>query len=95
MSEQGKKINVKFPDNLQAGAYSNMMTVSHTREEFIMDFIMLAPPAGTVTARIICSPGHMKRIVAALQENLGKYERIHGTVQSAEEPHGQIGFTRQ
>ena len=95
MSKQEKKINVKFPEHLHAGAYSNMMAVSHTREEFIMDFIMITPPQGTVTSRIICSPGHMKRIIATLQDNLSKYEGIHGIVQAADELDGQIGFTKQ
>jgi hypothetical protein len=72
-----------------------MMAVSHTREEFVMDFIMLTPPQGTVISRVICSPGHMKRIVATLQDNLRKYEEIHGIVQAADEPHGQVGFTKQ
>ena len=68
-----KEIQVKFPDHLQGGAYSNNMVVTHTKEEFVMDFLMVAPPAGSVTARVIVSPGHMKRILAALQENVSKY----------------------
>lgn len=95
MDKQQKKLNVKIPEHMHAGAYSNMMAVSHTREEFIMDFIMLTPPQGTVTSRIVCSPGHMKRIIATLQENLKKYEEVHGIVKPADEPHGHIGFTRQ
>ncbi len=93
MTVQDKKINVKFPESLLPGAYANMTAVAHTREEFILDFIMLAPPGGTVASRIICSPGHMKRIVAALQDNLAKYERQFGPVKAAEEPQGRIGFT--
>ena len=95
MSKQSKNINVKIPEQLHSGTYSNMMAVSHTREEFIMDFVMLTPPQGTVVSRIICSPGHVKRIVATLQENIQKYEEIHGVVQVAEDPRGQVGFTRQ
>jgi len=63
----GQEIKVNFPPNLQGGVYSNNMVVTHTKEEFILDFIMVAPPAGAVTARVIVSPGHMKRILAALQ----------------------------
>lgn len=95
MTKQEKKINVKFPEHLHAGTYSNMMAVSHTREEFIVDYIMLTPPQGTVVSRVVCSPGHMKRIVAALQDNLKKYESVHGVVQAAAEPSTDIGFTKQ
>ena len=95
MNREEKKINVRIPEHMHAGTYSNMMVVSHTREEFIMDFIMLTPPQGTVTSRIVCSPGHVKRIVATLLENVKKYEEVHGIVQPADEPHGQVGFTKQ
>ena len=52
------------------GVYANNTFIAHTREEFIMDFVLVAPPTGKVTARVIISPGHMKRMVKALQDNL-------------------------
>ena len=86
------EIQVTFPEHMKGGVYSNSMTVTHTREEFVLDFMMVAPPAGSVTARIILSPGHAKRVVAALSENVRKYEESHGTILTAEEPQGKIGF---
>ena len=88
-----KEIQISFPPGIQGGAYANNMVVSHTKEEFILDFIMVAPPAGTVTARVIVSPGHMKRVLEALHDNIAKYERAFGTIQIAEEPKGRIGFS--
>ncbi len=86
----GQDIKVNIPPNLHGGVYSNNMVVTHTREEFILDFLMVVPPAGTVTARVIVSPGHVKRILAALQENISKYENAFGTIQIVEEPKGKI-----
>ena len=86
----GQDIKVNFPPNLHGGVYSNNMVVAHTKEEFILDFLMVAPPAGAVTARVIVSPGHIKRIFAALQDNISKYEKAFGTIQVAEEPKGKI-----
>jgi hypothetical protein len=86
MSEGKQEIKVNFPERLHGGAYANNMFVRHTREEFIMDFLMMAPPAGAVTARVIISPGHMKRVIAALQENMAKYEQSFGRVEAAPEP---------
>ena len=88
-----KEIQISFPPGIQGGAYANNMVVSHTKEEFILDFIMVAPPTGTVTARVIVSPGHMKRVLEALRDNVSKYERAFGTIQIAEEPAGKIGFS--
>ena len=87
-----KELKVNFAQNLVGGVYANNMFVSHTREEFIMDFLMVSPPAGTVTARIISSPGHMKRIIKALQENIKKYEQKFGKLEEAEEPKSSFGF---
>ena len=86
----GKEIKVNFPPNLQGGVYSNNMVVAHTKEEFILDFLMVAPPAGAVMSRVIVSPGHMKRILTALQDNISKYEKTFGIIQIAEEPKGKI-----
>jgi hypothetical protein len=80
----GQEIKVNSPPELHGGVYSNNMVVSHTKEEFVLDFIMVAPLAGAVTARVIVSPGHMKRILAALQDNIAKYEKNFGTIQVAE-----------
>ncbi len=92
-SQGPKEIKIGFPQELQGGAYANNMVVSHTKEEFILDFIMVAPPTGTVTARVIVSPGHMKRILEALRDNVAKYETSFGAIQIAEEPKGKIGFS--
>jgi hypothetical protein len=86
----GQEIKINFPPELQGGVYSNNMVVSHTKEEFVLDFLMVAPPAGTVTARVVVSPGHMKRILEALRDNISKYEKTFGTIQIAEEPRGKI-----
>lgn len=87
-----KEIRINFPANLQGGFYSNLLRVSHTREEFILDFMMVHEGMGTVTSRVIMSPGHMKRTVSALQDNLKKYEDKIATIQEAPKPKGRIGF---
>ena len=95
MAEQKKpqEIKVIFPEQLRGGVYCNNMVVAHTKEEFIMDFMMVARLAGAVTARVIISPGHMKRVIYALQDNLKKYEDKFGEITAAKEPaKGKLGF---
>jgi hypothetical protein len=84
--KQQKGIQVNFPDNLKGGVYSNYMVVSHSKEEFVLDFMMVMPPAGSVTARVVISPGHMKRMISALAQNVNKYEEKFGKLTAAEEP---------
>jgi hypothetical protein len=92
MPDGQQDVKISFPPQLQGGVYSNNMVVTHTKEEFVMDFLMVIPPVGAVTSRVIISPGHMKRIINALQENVKKYETRFGVIQAAEEPKGTIGF---
>jgi len=81
-----KEVKIAFPESLRGGVYANSMFATHTKEEFILDFIMITPPVGAVTARVITSPGHMKRMVSALTENLKKYEARFGKLTEAPEP---------
>ncbi len=94
MSEKAtqREVQVVFPDNLKGGAYSNLMVVTHTKEEFVLDYLMVTPPVGSVTARVVISPGHMKRMISALTENLNKYEFKFGKLTAAEEPPRALGF---
>ena len=88
-----KEMKVVFPDNLKGGVYSNYMMVTHTKDEFILDFMMITPPVGTVTSRVVISPGHMKRMVSALKVNLDKYESKFGKLtEAAEPPKPTMGF---
>jgi hypothetical protein len=88
MAEPESGLNVKIDDEELKGRYSNLLRITHTREEFILDFINLVPPQGIVTARIITSPGHLKRILRALAANLERYEETYGTIPEAAEPAG-------
>lgn len=90
MEKKEKELKVRFPEKIMGGAYANHMIVLHTKEEFIMDFIMASPPAGTVTARVISSPGHIKRIIKALQDNVKKYEEKYGEIKAAQPPKGFV-----
>lgn len=82
-ASQGGQLQVKVTDEVLKGVYANMVQVGHTAEEFILDFMNLFPPAGIGTARVIVSPGHMKRIVAALADNLKRYEQQFGQLKAA------------
>lgn len=94
MDAPQQQINIKIDDATMKGVHSNAMSVTHSKEEFILDFMNIYPwqRSGIVTARVITSPGHMKRIYKALQENIKKYEDQFGTITEAEAPSEGIGF---
>lgn len=86
MSEPAQRVDIKITDDELRGRYANLLRVTHTREEFFLDFINLLPPQGVVTARVVLSPGHLKRIVGALAANLARYEETFGGLNEAPEP---------
>ena len=86
MTDSKPSLNIKITDEELKGRYSNLLRITHTREEFILDFINVVPPQGVVTARIVASPGHLKRIIRALGQNLKLYEDNFGVVAEAAEP---------
>ncbi len=91
MEEQKKKeqqLQIETDKQIAQGIYSNFAMVSHTREEFVLDFIFVQPQPsqpkiGTLRSRMITSPEHMKRIFRALGENIGKYEKKYGEIKEA------------
>jgi hypothetical protein len=88
------EIKVKIADEALRGSYANTLLVSHTAEEFVLDFILSLPPQAVCNARVILHPGHLKRVILALQQNLARYEAAHGAVAAAPDPgQGNIGFT--
>lgn len=79
-------IQIVTSDEMSRGRYSNSMLVSHSAEEFIMEWLLNSPSGTHLVSRIIVSPAHAKRIVAALTENLARYEERFGPVRVAEDP---------
>jgi hypothetical protein len=79
-----QNVNIKIEDSVLKGSYSNLMFASHNKEEFVLDFMSVFGPQGIQIAKIITSPEHFKRIVAALSDNLTKYEKQFGDIGQAE-----------
>lgn len=79
-AERTQQIQVNTGDELSRGRYSNNMLVSHSPEEFIMEWLLNSPSGTHLVSRIIVSPGHMKRIIEAFSDNMRKYEGKFGVV---------------
>ncbi len=92
--ETKNTLPIKADDEVMKGRYTNFMAVASTSEEFMMDFLFVSmnPPSGQVIARLVTSPGHMKRIIEALQTQMKVYEDAHGKVSAATSPDAPMGF---
>jgi len=87
-----KQLQIKVKDEVLAGNYANAVQIVHTGEEFVLDFMSVFPPAGTLNDRILMSPGHAKRLMLSLQKNIEKYEGKFGVIKEAEGPDTVNGF---
>jgi hypothetical protein len=83
---QQNQINIELTDEIADGIYSNLAIITHSNQEFVMDFIKVMPgiPKAKVKSRIILTPQHTKRFLRALGENVRKFESMHGDIAEAE-----------
>lgn len=76
------KLNIELTEEIADGVYSNLAIISHSNSEFVYDFVKVMPgmPKAKVKSRILMTPEHAKRLLNALQENIQKYEQVHGKI---------------
>jgi len=86
---QQVQVQIEIDPATANGVFVNFAMVNHTETEFTLDLLYLQPqaPRATVRARAILTPKHMKRLLLAMQENLGKYEKVFGAVEVGQAPH--------
>jgi len=48
---QNQQVQIKATDEKLKGEYSNAMQILHTKEEFVLDFLNIFPPTGTLNSR--------------------------------------------
>src|SRR5690554_1619826 len=89
------QINIELTEEIAEGIYANLAMIAHSNSEFVIDFIRLMPgvPKAKVKSRIIMTPDHAKRLVAALKDNIDKYEQAFGKIENGENaPHFPLNF---
>lgn len=89
--EQFKKeneIQIELNDEMAQGTYSNLAVISHSTSEFVIDFIRVMPGVSKarVNSRIILTPEHAKRLLAALNDNIEKFEQHNGPIKIQNDP---------
>ncbi|MBQ7210736.1 MAG: DUF3467 domain-containing protein [Paludibacteraceae bacterium] len=76
------KIQINLSPEVADGTYSNLAIIAHSSSEFIIDFVCMMPGAkqANVKSRVILSPENTKKLLLALQENVGKFEQHFGKI---------------
>ncbi|MDD6896251.1 MAG: DUF3467 domain-containing protein [Prevotellaceae bacterium] len=81
-NENNSKFQIDLPANVAQGEYANFAIITHSSSDFVVDFARVLPgvPKAQVKSRVILAPEHAKRLLAALQENIVRYEREYGPI---------------
>lgn len=87
LNPQQNQIEIELPDEEAGGTYSNLVMITHSPSEFILDFIAVMPgvPKAKVVKRMVLTPDHAKRLSNALSENVKRYEEEHGQISSKDQ----------
>ena len=75
MEEQNNngQLQIELKEEVAQGTYANLAIITHSSSEFILDFIRVMPgmPKAGVQSRIVVAPEHAKRLLRALEDNIG------------------------
>lgn len=82
-NQQGQQLQIDLSPEVAKGVYTNFQIISHSNTEFVLDFISMLPglQKAQVASRVIIDPEHAKRLLAALSENVMRYEQEFGKIE--------------
>ncbi len=82
--QPGQQLTIELDEKIGEGIYSNLVLITHSNAEFVLDFTRVLPgmPKAKVQTRVILAPPHAKALLAALEDNIKKYEENFGTIQA-------------
>jgi hypothetical protein len=94
------QVQIKADEKELQGQYSNLVMLHNNFEEFTLNFIYIFPNGGQgkLLSSVIVSPGHAKRILRALRENIDRYEAQFGPIKETPDgggaPTPNVGFVQ-
>ena len=91
--EKKQELKIELTPETATGHYSNLAVISHSAQEFFLDFVAMAPnmPQAKVISRIIMTPENAKNLLFALRDNLAKYEQTFGEIERKMPKGGKAG----
>ena len=80
------QLQIELNEDIAEGTYANLAVIAHSTSEFVFDFVRMMPGVAKakVKSRIVMTSEHAKRLLAALQDNIMKYEGQFGEIRMPE-----------
>lgn len=87
-NENQEQTDIALDEKMAQGTYANLVVINHSTSEFVIDFISLMPnmPKAKVKSRIILTPQHAKKFLAALNDNVTRFQKAHGLIKDYKQP---------
>jgi len=98
MQMKPQQLKIELGEKEAEGIYSNLVMVTHSPTEIVIDFARIMPgaPKTKVQARIIMTPAHAKLMHKTIEDTLKKFEKQFGEIKLHGGPDamhaGKIGF---
>ena len=88
-----QRINIELGEAESEGIYANLTMINQSGSEFVIDFARIMPgrPKAKVYTRVIMAPPTVKAFLRGLEQNLKRFEELHGPIGEAGS-RGAIGF---
>lgn len=83
---QKNQITIELKEDIAQGIYSNLVIITHSASEFVLDFVRIMPGImkADVKSRIVLTPEHAKRFLETMKDNIKKFESVHGNIKNVE-----------
>jgi hypothetical protein len=72
---------IASPDDLH-GRYCNLAIIQHTKNEYVLDFLLNLNDQIMLVSRVLMSPDHAMRLYDALGRNLKDFEKKYGKIKT-------------
>ncbi len=88
------QLEIELTEQEASGTYSNLVMITHSASEFILDFIAVMPgvPKAKVLKRMVLTPDHAKRLSNALAENIRRFEEQFGEIETQGRPNVNMSY---
>jgi hypothetical protein len=83
---QHSPVTARVPEKVARGVFSTGVIVIDGPFEFILDFVMGLVQPRQVVARVILSPVVVEQFIAAIRDNIGKFEARFGKIPDLPRP---------
>ena len=77
-----QQIDIELNQEISEGEHANFLVVTHSPSDFVMDFTKILPGVtkARVHSRVIMAPQHAKAFLAALGDNIKRFEKSNGEI---------------